>query len=234
MNDILLWFDSFVQYKNIIKNAPNKISRYVEPFANSCDVLFAMINSGLDIKYYIISDSNEDIISFWNELRDHPYRLYYDYINLRDNLNSIDNSVERKEYWIDMLNDYNKYRDPSELLFLNRTSSGIFEYDDSGNFIAKYQPNKKGSPPNILKDLIFGWYEILSEKNVIFNNDKFTDVIGGRYDFMYVQPPYYQDINYDELLEYLKYVKCKWVLNSDVKIPKELYKQSKKDLYFNF
>ena len=231
------------QAEEIVKHFPRQINRYLEPFAGGCSVLWEVLNTpDIKVKYYICSDVNPDLIALWKEIKEHPYRITFDYKQLWQNLNNIQNEKERNACWYELRNDFNKHRDPSMFLFLNRTCyNGLIRYNNTGEFNTSYHFSRKGVDPKTLQDVVFRWHKVLTEKNVIFNEENYIDVIAGYDDFMYCDPPYsksdtmyYGKIDYDELFAYLDYIKCKWVLSFDglqndvsnvYDIPKELYKK---------
>ena len=130
-----------------------------------------------------------------------------------EKLNSISIVGRRRKYWEDIRRDYNSNRTPTDLLFLSKTCyNSVIKYADN-DIISSYHFSKKGIEPKILEKVIFNWYRILNEKNVIFNIEKYTNVISGKSDFMYITPSL--SVGKDELTAFLEHnIKGKWALYS--------------------
>ena len=109
------------QAKDIVQYFPKNINTYFESFAGSCSILWEVLNtSDIKVEYYICSDINENLINLWNNIKDNPYKLSSDYRNLWNDLNN-KNEKDRNNYWYKIRDQFNKFKDPSIFLFLNRT-----------------------------------------------------------------------------------------------------------------
>ena len=85
--------------ENILKEFPKKIDTYYEPFCGSCSVLFQLLNSDIEVKNYICSDINEDLIAFFNLLKDNPQKIYIEYKLRWDVLMSKDDIKDKQIYY---------------------------------------------------------------------------------------------------------------------------------------
>ena len=63
------------QSEEIIKRFPKKIDTYYEPFIGGGSILFQLLNSDIEVKEYICSDINEELIALWNIIKEEPYEL---------------------------------------------------------------------------------------------------------------------------------------------------------------
>lgn len=224
-SDVLIKWTGSKRYQaeEIVKYFPKEINRYLEPFAGSCSILWEVMNSPeINVNSYLVSDLNLDLINLWNEVKEHPYKLSIDYKFFWDELNSLDDK-SRNDFWYKMRDEFNEFRESSIFLFINRTSyNGLVRYNRNGDFNTSFHFSRKGIEPSKLSDIIFKWSELLNSKNVIFNNEHYINVIGGKSDFLYLDPPYSESgsmyfgkINYTELFKYLEFVKSKWALSFD-------------------
>lgn len=230
------------QAKDIVQYFPKNINTYFESFAGSCSILWEVLNtSDIKVEYYICSDINENLINLWKNIKDNPYKLSSDYRNLWNDLNN-KNEKDRNNYWYKIRDQFNKFKDPSIFLFLNRTCyNGLIRYNSIGEFNTSYHFSRKGIDPETLHNIILKWHKKLVEKNVIFNYENYVNIISEPEDFMYFDPPYsksdsmyYGKIDLNEFFTYLSNLKCKWILSFDgfqndisniYNIPKDLYKK---------
>lgn len=242
-SDILIKWTGSKRYQaeQIVKYFPKEINRYLEPFAGSCSILWeVMNNSDIQVNSYIVSDLNLDLINLWNEVKQHPYKLSIDYKFLWEELNSLKDET-RNSFWYKIRDEFNEFRESSLFLFINRTSyNGLVRYNANGDFNTSFHFSRNGIEPSKLSEIIFKWSEMLNINNVIFNEEHYINVIGGKSDFIYLDPPYsdsssmyFGKIDYDELFNYLIFVKSKWALSFDgfrgdesriYDVPQSLYK----------
>jgi DNA adenine methylase len=228
------------QADQIVKYFPKEINRYLEPFAGSCSILWEVMNSDIQVNSYVVSDLNIDLINLWNEVKEHPYKLSIDYKFFWEELNSLSDDA-RNSFWYKMRDEFNEFRESSLFLFINRTAyNGLVRYNANGDFNTSFHFSRNGIEPSKLSEIIFKWSEMLNLNKVIFNNEHYVNVIGGKSVFIYLDPPYsdsgsmyFGKINYDELFHYLIFVKSKWALSFDgfrgeqsrvYDVPQALYK----------
>lgn len=194
-------------YPQIEKKLPSdlfngKIKNYYEPFLGGGAVFFSIIQK-VKFEKCIISDINEELILFYNVVKNDPEKLihfidkyYKEYLNLSE--------VDKEKYYYDLRTSYNyerfniSYNDYSylfipraaQLLFLNRTCyNGLFRQNLRGEFNVPF--GKNYSPPVMDKNSIIEISKIL--KNVDVKCDDFQNVceeIDGSNSFVYFDPPY--------------------------------------------
>jgi DNA adenine methylase len=124
------------QSQEILKYFPKKIETYYEPFCGGASMLFALMNSDIEVKNYHISDINEDLYSLLVSLKEQPQLLKENYRKLWNNMFQLKEQLEKQKYFNLIRDTYNnglKY--PWYFLFLNRTCfNGLFRVNKNGEF----------------------------------------------------------------------------------------------------
>lgn len=228
------------QSEKIVSFVPNEIKTYYEPFCGGCSVLRALIDSGIKVDKYVCSDINESLIELWNVIKNDPYSLLQTYKELWEELN-YDNDIKRqKEFYNKIRKRFNEEKSPIDFMFLNRTCyNGLIRYNSNGEFNSPFHMNRPGIEPSKLYSIIYEWSDMINEKNVDFKLQEFDSINPNEDDFMYLDPPYhnakglyYGAFNENSFFNWLRAVKCKWVLSYDGKsgdedntyeVPKDLY-----------
>ena len=228
------------QSEEIIKRFPKKIDTYYEPFIGGGSILFQLLNSDIEVKEYICSDINEELIALWNIIKEEPYELYKDYLEKWTQLNSIEDIEKKKEYYYEIRNKFNKSRNPKDFMFLSRTCvNGLIRYNKKGEFNTSLHSGRPGIHPEKLKKIIYQWSDLLNEKNVKFIQQDYRCVNTSENDLIYLDPPYanttgmyYGTINYEQLWKFLIEQKGNYILSFDGKtnvgnteydVPNEIY-----------
>lgn len=211
------------QANNITKYFPNKIDTYYEPFCGGASVLRALLESDIEVKQYIISDINADLMNLWNEIKNNPNEVISSYTNLWQELNK-DEDIERKQtFYNNIRNSFNENHSPLEFMFLIRTAyNGMIRYNNKGEFNSPFHLNRPGIHPDKLTSIIQEWSKLLNENNVQFICCDYKDITPTKDDFMYLDPPYantkgmyYGALENNDLFNYLKNINCKWLLSYD-------------------
>lgn len=211
------------QANNIIKYFPNKIDTYYEPFCGGASVLRVLIESDIEVKQYIISDINADLMNLWNEIKNKPNEVISFYTNLWQELNKDEDIGRKQTFYNSIRNSFNENHNPLEFMFLIRTAyNGMIRYNGKGEFNSPFHLNRPGIHPDKLTSIIQEWSKLLNENNVQFICCDYKDITPTKDDFMYLDPPYantkgmyYGALENNDLFEYLKNIECKWLLSYD-------------------
>lgn len=228
------------QAKEIIEWFPDNIDVYYEPFCGGCSVLRRLIDSKIQVKKYVCSDINNDLISLWNKIKNDPENLFLHYKKLWEELNKDDNKERKKEYFNYIRDRFNNYKDPKDFLFIMRTTTnGMPRYNKNGYFNNSLHITRNGIIPNKLKCIIYEWSEVLNNNNVDFVCYDYRYLKPNENDFVYLDPPYfntkgmyYGKIDQHLFFEWLKNLKCRYAFsyngvagndNMTYSVPEDLY-----------
>ena len=71
------------QAEAIVARMPREIDSYYEPFCGGCSVLNRLLQTtSINVKRYVASDLNADLIALWNEIKNNPEELIKGYAEL--------------------------------------------------------------------------------------------------------------------------------------------------------
>ena len=181
------------QCEDILKQFPQHIDTYYEPFCGGCSMLMGLINSNISVKKYICSDINKDLIILWNKIKEYPDEIYEIYERLWNELNK-DSDIDRKKNFFEtQRNIYNKTHDPIIFFFIMRTTTnGMPRYNQKGEFNNSFHITRNGMKPELLKPILYEWSEKLRKNNVEFIYRSYEEIISEvkEGDFVYMDPPY--------------------------------------------
>lgn len=228
------------QANEIIKYFPKEIDTYYEPFCGGASVLRALIESDIKVNKYVCSDLNLGLIELWNTIKCDPFSVAENYKELWNELNKDDNKERKREYFEFIRDRYNREKSPLDFMFIMRTTTnGMPRYNLKGEFNNSFHITRDGIKPEKLKVIIDEWSDLLNEHDVKFECHSYNEVIPNEYDFVYLDPPYantkgmyFGGFNNQELFEWLKDIKSKWVMSYDgisgkidntFEVPKRLY-----------
>ena len=196
-------------FKHLKMNLPQvlldgKINNYYEPFLGG-GAMFLNLIQNVKFSKCVLSDINEDLMLFYNVVKNNPKEL----ISLVENeLNAyikISDKEKREDFYYKIREiynnerstiDYNNYSNyyihrASQLLFLNKTGfGGRYRQNTDGEFNVPCS----GEKPSILKkENILNFSAILKCKNIyLMQSDykKICNEISGNNSFVYFDPPY--------------------------------------------
>lgn len=211
------------QAKEIISYFPKEINTYYEPFCGGCSVLRRLLDSDISVKNYICSDINPDLIALWVAIKEKPNEVSSHYKKLWTEMNDLVEIKERKAYFESVRESYNQTHNPLDFMFIMRTTTnGMPRYNKKGEFNNSFHLTRKGIIPQTLDKIINEWSNLLQKNNVQFVNCSYTNILPGKDDFMYLDPPYantkgmyYGGIDNDELFNYLKNITCGYIMSYD-------------------
>ena len=211
------------QAGSILNYFPDRIETYYEPFLGGASVFHALYRSGIQVKRYVLSDINSDLIGLYKVIRDNPEELYEHYEELWRELNKDDDVDRKKEYFTGIRDRFNREKDPKDFLFIMRTCiNGMPRYNDKGEFNSPFHITRSGIYPQSIKQTIYYWSSMLED--VELESCSYEKIQPEENDYMYLDPPYantkgmyYGAIDCSDLWKYLRGLKCKWSLSFDGK-----------------
>lgn len=231
------------QSNDIIKYFPRDIDTYYEPFCGGASMLRTLLESDINVKKYVASDINKDLIKLFIAIKKIPNDVYRHYEDLWHSMNDgIDDKAYKRKFFETVRERYNKYHNPLDFMFIMRTTTnGMPRYNQKGEFNNSFHITRNGINPDTLRSVVFDWSDILNEKNVEFRCCSFDEICPNDNDFLYLDPPYanttgmyYGSFDNVRLFEWIKGLKCKWVMsydgisgneNNTFAVPKELYNE---------
>ena len=234
------------QAEAIVARMPREIDSYYEPFCGGCSVLNRLLQTiSINVKRYVASDLNADLIALWNEIKNNPEELIKGYAELWAvfNRHSGEEDFERKkEVFYTVRDRYNSEHRPTDFLFIMRTTTnGMPRYNSEGKFNNSCHFSRPGIHPRELAKICMGWSVILRDKDVQFVHRSYEDVVSDDNSLIYLDPPYmsverhkmyFGGIDKEKFFSWLGNLKGKWILSFDGKRGEEDYTYSvPSDLY---
>jgi DNA adenine methylase len=181
--------------EEILKNIPNEIENYYEPFIGGGSVLFAILSTPqITIRNKIkASDVNKILINFYNDVKSNCEQLINKINNIVKEYKERDDS-EKEKYYYELRSNYNKIGlsiDKSAMFYvLNKTCfRGLYREGPNG-FNVPFGNYK--NPAIINEDEIRNVSKLI--KNVEFVCESFEEGVCEekftQNDFIYLDPPY--------------------------------------------
>lgn len=233
------------QADEILKYFPKEIDTYYEPFCGGASMLRALMDSDIKVKNYVCSDLNDGLIGLWQLIKENPSQVADHYEKLWNELN-IDEDKGRKKRYFEMVRErFNTEHNPLDFMFIMRTTTnGMPRYNSNGQFNNSFHVTRDGIVPDKLRKVIFEWSKLLNDNNVQFICQSYTEVKPiSESDFVYLDPPYantkgmyYGALNNDELFDYLRNLRCPYVMSFDgisgevdntYNVPEDVYEEHK-------
>lgn len=168
--------------KHINDFLPKSFNNYHEPFLGAGSVFFHLVNlnENIDRKYYL-SDTNEDLINTYIQLRDNPLEVIKYLKKLKNTSDDY--------YKIRNENPRIKEKRASRFIYLNKTSfNGIFRVNSKGIYNVPYGKQEKANFIN--EELLLNIS--LKLKNVTIKNQSFEENLDNikKGDLVFIDPPY--------------------------------------------
>ncbi|MFH7017365.1 DNA adenine methylase [Flavobacterium sp. FlaQc-47] len=161
---------------------PSNFNNYHEPFLGAGSVFFYLINStGKPDRQFYLSDTNEDLINTYIQLRDNPESVI-------KYLKKFKNTSEYY-YKIRDVNPRIKEKRAARFIYLNKTSfNGIFRVNSRGIYNVPY--GKRKNVDFINENLLMNISQKL--KNAIIKNESFEENLRNinEGDLVFIDPPY--------------------------------------------
>lgn len=232
------------QAEEIIKHFPTEIDTYYEPFVGGASVLRTLLDNSnkIKVKHYICSDLNEGLINLWAKIKYNPQEVSEHYTKLWNELNADDDKERKKRYFNSVREKYNNEHNPLDFMFIMRCcTNGMPRYNANEEFNNSFHVTRNGIIPNKLEAIINEWSVLLNKYNVEFKCCSFTEIKPTENDFIYLDPPYantkgmyFGNFNQQSLFEYIKELKCHYIMSYDgisgkedntFAVPTDLYKK---------
>jgi DNA adenine methylase len=161
----------------LISSVPEKYSRYIEPFAGSACLFFA-----LNPEVAVLSDKNPDLLQMYRVLRRTP-RLLTTAVHKLDDSNRTYYSLREKD-----VGDLTSLDRAARFLYLNRFCfNGVYRTNRLGHFNVP-RGIKTGTMPG--EELFFRCARALRHADLRVGDFEDILVDVGRGDFVYLDPPY--------------------------------------------
>ena len=225
------------QAYEILKNIPDSFNMYYEPFVGGGSILYA-----LSPQRAICGDICEPLISLWNMIKFEPNKIAqayrYRWLKLQK---------EGSQVYYDIREDFNKFQQPEDLLFLSRTCvNGLIRFNSNGEFNNSFHHTRKGINPDKLEKIIYDWSEHIKGADFYAQDYRITTSSASNGDFVYLDPPYFHTggmyygtstINFEDFFNYLDLLNkkgIKYMLSFDgkrndcdftIELPNDLYKR---------
>lgn len=202
---------------------------YYEPFCGGASILMQLLlnKDKVRFKRYVCSDFNNDLISLWNLIKEHPEKVINSYARMWNELNVDDDKDRKKKYYYSVRDRFNKEKDPCDFMFIMRTTTnGMPRYNKNGEFNNSFHVTRNGIIPNTFEKIVLKWSKILNENNVEFLHRSFDKVvIDSDMDVVYLDPPYantkgmyYGAIDLENIWAFLRGLPCSYIMSFDGKI----------------
>lgn len=177
--------------EEIIKYFPNDIETYYEPFIGGGSVFIRILTTNPNIKYFKLSDINQDLINMWISIQNNNQNIVKDYKKHWNIFNSKDISY-RKEYFKELKKEFNETKDTSIFFFLNRTSfNGLIRYNSNGFYNSSCHFSRNGIEPNKFEHIFNQWSSMLNNPNIKFECKSYETINNlNNGDLLFCDPPY--------------------------------------------
>lgn len=228
--------------EQILKYFPKEINTYYEPFCGGCSMLFQLLHSDIRVKRYVCSDVNQDVVNFFNIVKDNPDEIIREYTIRWKNLTANDEIKDKQIYYNKVRDDYNATKNIHDFVFLTRTSAnGLIRYNSNGKFNAPFHLTRNGIQPDRFRRIVNEWSEVLNTNNVEFLCQDYKKITPKKGDYMFLDPPYantkgmyFGVIDFSEFWDWLDRCNCDYSLTFDGKrdnvdntynVPNNIYNQ---------
>lgn len=232
------------QAKLIINEFPKEIDIYRECFIGGGSVLIELLNTDIKVNKYICSDINNDLIGLWKDIKNNPEIVSKHYRKLWNEMNINDDRNFKREYFYKVRDRFNKEKSPLDFMFIMRTTTnGMPRYNKKGEFNNSFHITRDGINPDTLHSIIMKWSDLLNKHNVEFICQDYKVINSNENDLLYLDPPYfsvkgmyYGGINSEELWNWMRNQKGKYLLSYDgisgevdntYNVPKDVYSEHK-------
>ncbi|MBP5723642.1 MAG: DNA adenine methylase [Bacteroidales bacterium] len=231
------------QAVEIIKQFPDVIDTYYEPFCGGLSVGINLMLSGKKVNRYVFSDTDKNLISLWKWIKVSPDEVAYHYRKRQELMDEFAHGdvAKMKEYYSIVRNTFNTYNsskplqdcsnpdgkesyNPSfDFMFLNRTCfNGLIRYNSNSEFNTPFHLNRKGIEPDKFGKIVKKWSEFLNKNNTEFICCDFMKCTPSENDFVYLDPPYAntkgmygEAFDNHHLFKWMENLNCPYALSYD-------------------
>ena len=184
------------QYEKLF---PQKFNRYIEPFLGGGAIFFH-----LKATQAVLNDSNPELISAYEAIRDNPLQVV-ELLELLKARHSIElyNSIRNLDRDLERFSQFNKNEVAARMIYLNQTCfNGVYRVNKHGQFNVPI-----GSSLNRLicdKPTLLKASEALKKTDIhCIDFDKVL-IQAKKGDFVYLDPPYFPISQYSDFTRYTK------------------------------
>lgn len=168
---------------------------YIEPFVGGGAMLFYMLVHYPNIKRAVINDVNEDLINCYLLIKNDPEKLIASLREIKEEYYRLTTIETKSHYYYHIREKYNneeltKEKRAACFIFLNKTCfNGLYRVNTSGKFNV---PFGQYDHPNICdEELIMTDHKALQKVDIYVGGyQNITKHLGGKYNFIYIDPPY--------------------------------------------
>jgi DNA adenine methylase len=227
MSKLIKWSGSKdSQSNNIIKFIPKDINYYYEPFVGGGSVFLKLLESNYhNIKNFVISDINKDLINIYCLIKNDPIKLINTYKNHYKEFNSYDIEY-RKKYFKKVKKNYNQYHNADDFYWIMRTTTnGMPRYNKKHEFNNSCHFTRSGMNPLTVEKLINKYHILFNKKNITFLSINYKKLIIFDKSLLYLDPPYqntksmyFSNFNNSEFIDWVNNLNYKWIISLDGKI----------------
>lgn len=167
---------------------------YIEPFVGGGAMLFFMLQKFKNIKYAVINDLNQNLITAYKTVRNHPKALVRGLDEIQKEYRGIPDEEQRKNFYLSMRSRFNAgglsdIDNTVLLIFLNRTCfNGLYRVNSKGEFNVPF--GRYNNPTICDAGTIYADSKLLCDVEIMSGDFEQT----GRYvtsnTFVYFDPPY--------------------------------------------
>lgn len=179
------------QAGRITQEFPSSIDTYYEPFCGGCSVALSMMRAGRDVRRYVLSDANGDLVALLREIKTRPSDIGRYYAMLWEAMRKIDSQVGKREFYEKVRERFNDGHDPMDFFFLNRTCfNGLVRYNAEGGFNSSFHLNRDGIAPDKAGRVLHECSDLLNATGAEILHCSYGDIHPSSGDFVYADPPY--------------------------------------------
>lgn len=215
----------------IISNFPDEIDTYYEPFCGGASVLFKLLHSNRRVTNYVISDTNEHLISVLNKVKLQPEDVLDHYRMLHYQLKNCDTDSNKADFYNEVRSVFNKDKNPLDFLFLTRTcTNGLIRFNQKGEFNTSFHHGRLGIQPEKYQRIVTYWSQKLNEYGVQIKVSDYCEVRPSENDFVFLDPPYLNtkassmygnSLDFENYCGFLKDLNCSYAFTFDGKSTKK-------------
>lgn len=173
--------------KDICGLFPKKIETLFEPFAGSAAITLYAAQHDL-ARRFVMGDQMPELMELWRSIIENPEKTSARYEKIW--LGHIESGAD---YFNQVRERFNAYRDPVELLYLvARCVKNAVRFNRHGCFTQSVDKRRLGMQPVRMREAIHGASFLLKGRTDIYCAD-FTDTMqsAGPRDLIYMDPPYH-------------------------------------------
>jgi DNA adenine methylase len=180
---LLKWIGNKQRFaQGIIAHFPRRYRTYFEPFMGSGAVL-----GTLSPERAVGGDAFLPLIDLWKEVRDRPEQVKQWYRDRHALIAAVGKSVAYKQ----VLDSYNRYANPADLLFLSRTCyGGVIRFRAADGFMSTPCGPHTAMPPDKFAARVDDWSKRIARTELYARSFEETIAGAGPGDIVYCDPPY--------------------------------------------